>query len=130
MRRCIRTKSIGICDSNDMKKIPCKKIEKMIPNYLANNLGNYDLVRFMNHIEGCPECKEELSIQFLISEGLNTLTDGESFNLQEAFDEQLRRSKRYIALFKKLRIARNTAIVVVVLAIIVCIYLAHLYVLL
>ena len=37
----------------------------------------------MEHVEGCPECKEELSIQFLVTEGLERLEGGNNFNLQE-----------------------------------------------
>ena len=67
----------------------CKEAEKMIPSFLNDELDGDDLAEFVEHIEECPECKEELSIQFLVSEGLEQLEQGNNFNLQEALVETL-----------------------------------------
>lgn len=67
----------------------CKEAEKMIPSFLYDELDGDDLAEFVEHIEECPECKEELSIQFLVSEGLEQLEQGNNFNLQEALVETL-----------------------------------------
>lgn len=67
----------------------CKEAEKTIPSFLNDELDGDDLAEFVEHIEGCPECKEELSIQFLVSEGLEQLEQGNNFNLQEALVETL-----------------------------------------
>lgn len=60
----------------------CKEVEKMIPLFLEDDLDTEDLREFLEHIEKCNECKEELSIQFLVSEGLSRLESGNAFNLQ------------------------------------------------
>ena len=67
----------------------CKEAEKTIPSFLNDELDGDDLADFLEHIEECPECKEELSIQFLVSEGLEQLEQGNNFNLQEALVETL-----------------------------------------
>lgn len=67
----------------------CKEAEKKIPFFLDDELDGDDLAEFVGHIEECPECKEELSIQFLVSEGLEQLEQGNSFNLQDALLETL-----------------------------------------
>lgn len=67
----------------------CKEAEKKIPSFLNDELDGYDLAEFVEHIEECPECKEELSIQFLVAEGLEQLEQGNNFNLQEALLETL-----------------------------------------
>lgn len=67
----------------------CKEAEKTIPSFLNDELDGDDLAEFVEHIEGCPECKEELSIQFLVAEGLEQLEQGNNFNLQEALVETL-----------------------------------------
>lgn len=67
----------------------CKEAEKTIPSFLNDELDGDDLADFLEHIEECPECKEELSIQFLVSEGLEQLERGNNFNLQEALLETL-----------------------------------------
>ncbi len=53
----------------------CKDEEKMIPVFLQDELDIKVLNQFIEHIDGCPECMEELSIQFLVAEGLERLED-------------------------------------------------------
>lgn len=68
----------------------CKEAEKMIPMFLQDELDNRALERFIKHINGCPECMEELSIQFLVSEGLERLEAGNNFNLQNALEDRVK----------------------------------------
>ncbi len=100
----------------------CKEAEKKIPSFLNDELDGDDLAEFVEHIEDCPECKEELSIQFLVEEGLEQLEQGNSFNLQEALletldnaDERIRvnRTLRHILFWLELAVA--AAIVAAVL---------------
>ena len=44
----------------------CKETEKKIPSFLHDELDGSKLEEFIDHVESCPECKEELSIQFLV----------------------------------------------------------------
>ncbi|MDE6845253.1 MAG: zf-HC2 domain-containing protein [Lachnospiraceae bacterium] len=60
----------------------CKETEKKIPSFLRDELDGSKLEEFIDHVENCPECKEELSIQFLVTEGLERLERGNNFNLQ------------------------------------------------
>ena len=62
----------------------CKEAEKKIPLFLDDDLDGRDLAEFVEHIEDCPDCKEELSIQFLVTEGMDQLEQGNNFNLQKA----------------------------------------------
>ena len=67
----------------------CKEEEKLIPPFLQDDLYGKDLEDFIEHIETCPDCKEELSIQFLVAEGLERLEAGNNFNLQKALEIKL-----------------------------------------
>lgn len=67
----------------------CKEIEKMIPQFLSDDLDTEDLREFMEHIEKCGECKEELSIQFLVLEGMSRLELGNVFDLQNELKYRL-----------------------------------------
>ena len=60
----------------------CKDAEKMIPLFLEDDLEMDDLRKFMEHIDNCEECKEELTIQFLVLEGMARLESGNVFDLQ------------------------------------------------
>ena len=80
----------------------CKETEKMIPAYLLNELEGKELDLFMEHIESCPECKEELSIQFLVSEGMEQLEAGNNFNLQKALQVKLEGALHQVRVWRTL----------------------------
>ncbi len=63
----------------------CKEAEKRIPSFLQDELDGSSLEEFIEHIESCPECEEELTIQLLVTEGLERLEEGNNFNLQDEF---------------------------------------------
>lgn len=74
----------------------CKDTEKMIPAFLQDDLDGKELKRFMKHIDSCQECMEELSIQFLVIEGLERLESGSNFNLQNALSSKLSGARQEI----------------------------------
>lgn len=67
----------------------CKQAEKAIPQFLADELTINELRDFMEHIEKCEECREELTIEFLVREGLSRLESGNVFDLQKELNERL-----------------------------------------
>ena len=81
----------------------CIETEKMIPAYLQDELEGKELDLFMEHIENCPECKEELSIQFLVSEGMEQLEAGNNFNLQKALQAKLASGLHEVKVWRVLR---------------------------
>ena len=74
--------------------IDCKQMEKLIPQFLDDDLDNQDLSDFLDHIDSCPECKEELTIQFLVRVGMQRLEDGNTFNLVQELDRELTEAKK------------------------------------
>lgn len=78
----------------------CKESDRMIPLFLDDELDNQGLSEFLNHIESCPDCKEELTIQFLVKVGMQRLEDGNNFNLKSELDGLLFKAR------KKLKIRR------------------------
>jgi len=77
----------------------CKTFEKRIPDFLKRKLDYVTLKNFMDHMEQCPECKEELTIQFLMDEGLVRLEEGSAFDLKKELfvklEEASKRIKRH-----------------------------------
>ena len=67
----------------------CKEVEKMIPLFLEDELDTEDLHEFLEHMKRCNECNEELSIQFLVSEGMARLETGNVFDLQNELKLQM-----------------------------------------
>ena len=104
----------------------CKEAEKKIPFFLDDDLDGRELAEFVEHIEDCPDCKEELSIQFLVTEGMEQLEQGNNFNLQKALllmlgdaDDKVRinRILRNILLCLEIAVAAMIIIAVIIVSV-------------
>ncbi|MBE5825441.1 MAG: hypothetical protein E7307_02275 [Butyrivibrio sp.] len=89
----------------------CKDADKLIPLFLDDDLDNHDLSDFLDHIDSCPECKEELTIQFLVKVGMQRLEDGNTFNLAGELNYLLKDAR------KRLRRRRNLVFISYILEI-------------
>ncbi len=74
----------------------CKEFEKLIPDFITNRLEYKELKAFISHVEACEECKEELTIQFLVAEGMVRLVEGDAFDLQKELDIRMETVSRGI----------------------------------
>lgn len=81
----------------------CKEIEKMIPSFLEDDLDTDDLREFMEHVEHCNDCMEELSIQFLVTEGLARLESGSVFDLQNELGERLENAEHTLKMRENMK---------------------------
>ena len=79
----------------------CKEFEKNIPEFIAGKLDFLTLQEFGEHMQECPGCKEELVIQFLVTEGMQRLEDGDAFDLQRELEIRLTEAKRKVMSFLK-----------------------------
>ena len=75
----------------------CKEFEKQIPFFIGRKLDYLTLKSFRKHMRACKVCREELTIRFLIDEGLVRLEEG------SAFDLNLELRKRIYEAEKKIR---------------------------
>ena len=71
----------------------CKNIEKLIPKFLKNECTPKEEAMILEHIKDCPDCKEELTIELLLEEGLSRLESGESFDLNAELEKRLMEKK-------------------------------------
>ena len=82
-----------------MSILTCKETEKMIPQYIAGTLNDDEVLRLIKHINECGNCKEELTIQRMVSVSMDDLDKVAEINVEKELD--LKESeivhKRYIA---------------------------------
>lgn len=76
----------------------CKEFEKLIPDYVARKLDYLTLKDFHAHMESCADCKEELTINFLVTDGLQKLEDGDAYDLQKEWDNRVSETRRKLRL--------------------------------
>ena len=100
----------------------CNEFEKMIPDYIDDKLDFMTLKQFSAHMKKCPGCREELQIQFLVTEGMQRLEEGDAFDLQNELDRRLAESKhkvRFHESFLKVGAFLETLVVIAIAGIIV-----------
>ena len=74
----------------------CKEFERLIPDFVSDKLNYQDLKYFITHMGYCEDCREELTIQFLVTEGMQRLEDGRAFDLQKELRQRLEEAKKYV----------------------------------
>ncbi len=105
--------------------VNCKNFANLIPDFLADRLDNQELSDFLAHLDACSLCREELSTQYLLYEGLERLETGGPFDLEKELEEVKRTARRRLILRQRLRsIAAALEIVTTALAIVTVYVLA------
>ena len=85
----------------------CIKVQKLIRPYLEGQLSDRELEEFLNHVENCRECHDELEIYFSIYQTLGDEDDDGDYNFTRKLEQQLKRSRDYLRrrhIWKSLRI--------------------------
>ena len=72
----------------------CKDAEQNISSFLNRTLSGDELREFLRHIEGCPDCMEELGTAYLMDVALDRIEEGESFNLNSELKLRIRSANR------------------------------------
>lgn len=97
----------------------CKDVQKKIPFFLNDTLKGKKLVQFLKHMDTCEECKEELTIQYLASEGIARLEAGKTFDLDRELTEYiemtLKKQKRKKMFRIGLAVAEMVAICIILI---------------
>lgn len=102
-----------------IKPISCSECEKMIYPYLDNALSVSDLEIIYNHIKNCPSCMEELSIQFLVTKGIEAVDKSDNYNLVKSLKTKLDETE---TILKRARVSK--IVTAILLSIILAVVLA------
>ncbi len=80
----------------------CKEFEKMIPDFTGDKLNFKELQQFIKHLDECGNCREELAIQFLVTEGIQRLEEGSAFDLQSELNQRLETARGRVRFVRNL----------------------------
>ncbi len=80
------------------------RFQKMVPRFLNGDLSYKNLAAFTRHVRNCPECMEELTIRYLVGEGISRLEEGDNFDLQRGLGEKLEEADERILLHRIMQI--------------------------
>lgn len=81
----------------------CNEFERMIPAYLHNELKERQMKQYIEHARTCAVCREEMTIQYLITEGMQRLENGQTLDVERELNEKMNQSVKHLKRVKALR---------------------------
>ncbi|MDY2837782.1 MAG: zf-HC2 domain-containing protein [Bilifractor sp.] len=109
------------------KKITCREAEAMIPDYLADKLSDRDLAVFLNHINNCNKCHDELETNFMVDLTVRYLNEENpqgSFNLKPMLQKNI--NEKTVYLVRKHRMRKLRAFIFIITLMLVILLLLDL----
>ncbi|HIU77772.1 MAG TPA: zf-HC2 domain-containing protein [Candidatus Pelethocola excrementipullorum] len=81
----------------------CKECQRLVPDYLNNDLKAKELESFITHVRSCPDCYEELETYFIIKLATQVLEDSAdlSYDIKSMLQQDL--AEKENLLYKKRR---------------------------
>ncbi len=69
----------------------CNECQKLIPEYLNNQLNKKELEAFISHVRSCPVCYEELETYFIIALATRVLDESAevSYDIKDMLEQDL-----------------------------------------
>ncbi len=77
----------------------CRTAEGMVSGYIEHKLPVRELEKFLDHVEECSSCYDELETYFIVHEVTQQLNDNSSdpvLDFKELLEQDIRKSRRYI----------------------------------
>lgn len=77
----------------------CRTAEGMVNAYISHELSVKELEEFLDHVQGCPSCYEELETYFIVHEVTQQLKDDSSeavLDFKNLLEQDISSSRHYI----------------------------------
>ena len=74
-----------------MKK-ECEIVRDILPLYVDGVCSDASREIIVDHLKECPDCKEELTIRYMISEGLTKAEENNEYDLLHGLEEKMKSS--------------------------------------
>ena len=85
-------------NKKNKETLTCKEATLMVIPYIKKEVCDKDLRKFVKHIKGCKDCREELETYYIVYKGLMQLDEKEELpmNIIEALNEDLEMSDQHL----------------------------------
>ena len=102
----------------------CAEAEKLIVPYMEDKLSVTELEDFIEHIETCKNCREELEIHYMVDVGLKKLDQADgNFDIVGALKRKIADSAAILHRYMLLQVAGYSASTLMTMALLVMILL-------
>jgi len=106
--------------------LTCKEAESLVMPYIHHEMDIQKMEEFLEHIDGCENCREELEIYYMVEEGIRQLdadTDTNRYNIKGDMEADIMTSRQQIYQVHLLRVLRYAADTLIVMSIVVMLLL-------
>ena len=82
-----------------VSELDCRTEESMVNRYIDHTLNVDELEEFLDHVESCPSCYDELETYFIVHEVTQQLDEQENgtvLDFKDLLTQDIRRARRYI----------------------------------
>lgn len=94
------------------RHMTCQEAERLVTPYIRDELSGDELEAFLNHIDECSNCREELEIYFMVDVGLKQLDNGSgTYDIAGDLERKIEDSYMKVShmwMFRVFRYAVNT----------------------
>ena len=102
----------------------CKEAELLVIPYIRGELDDETLQEFLDHVDSCPECREELEIYFTVDVGIRQLdSETGTYNIKGALEAALEESRDHLQTLRFMKIIRYSVTTLCVMALFVTLLL-------
>lgn len=77
----------------------CRTAEEMVNQYMNHTLSIEEMEEFLDHIQSCSSCYDELETYFIVHEAMQQLDedeDGKLLDFKKLLEQEIRRTRRNI----------------------------------
>ncbi len=83
----------------------CRDAERLVTPYIEDELPEPVLEEFLEHVESCPGCQEELEIYFTVAAGLRHLEEETgNYNIKGELEQVLEASYQQVHMYRLMKI--------------------------
>ena len=100
----------------------CQTAESMVNRYIEHDLSVDELEDFLEHVENCPSCYDELETYFIVHAAMQQLDEQKEdsvLDFRKLLEEDIRKSRRYIRRRKIRRAIAAAAFCVLIAALVI-----------
>lgn len=90
---------IFVLDKKDGVQMDCRTAEGMVNSYIEHKLPVDELEDFLDHIQECSSCYDELETYFIVHEVMQQLDDNSRdsvLDFKDLMEQDIQSSRRYI----------------------------------
>lgn len=98
----------------------CKDAEKLVMPYIRHELEDAVMEEFLEHVDSCENCKEELEIYYTVEAGIRQLDkDTGHYNIKGDMEADIQTSKQRLYSIRLLKIGRYAVDTLIVISMVV-----------